>query len=141
MYAFFSCKSSAVVLAEITESLESTKDYKLAMRKVGDLNKMLRLHGNQIILYTIKRIVETVTELPIPDKNSYGRIYQNSRQCLKNKSIAMHAHELDADSVQPTYISSNGISVFRKGRFKLLLYYIIFIISFYYLISFLLSVS
>lgn len=55
----------------------------------------------------------------------------------------MHAHELDADSVQPTYISSNGISVFRKGRFKfiILLYYIIFIILFYYLISFLLSVS
>lgn len=124
---YFSLNPSFGAFAEMTETLDSNQDLKLAVTKIEELQKIVRFQEDRItsLEKRPKESTDQVTELQHTLNNQSDRITQLETRVIEleamlkeekeKESTAMHSHELEADLNQPSYISNSGISVLRNG--------------------------
>lgn len=124
---YFSLNPSFGAFSEMSETLDSNQDLKLAITKIEELQKIVRIQEDRIISLEKrpKESKEQVTELKHTLNKQSGRITQLETRVIEleamlreekeKESTAMHSHELETDLNQPSYISSSGISVFRNS--------------------------
>lgn len=95
------------------------------MKKIEELQNIVRFQEDRITSLEKRpeESTEQVIELQRIIKNHCGRITQLETRVIEletklkeeKESIAIHARELESDSVQPTDISKNRISELSKG--------------------------
>lgn len=122
---YFALNSPVIAFPEKTETLHGNQNWKLAMKKIEELQKIVRFQEDRINSLEKRREepAEKVIELQRILKNHCGRITQLETRVIELESklkkekepIAIHPIEQGFDSLKPTDISNNRISVFRKG--------------------------
>nr|XP_011427276.2 heavy metal-binding protein HIP [Crassostrea gigas] len=123
---YFALNSPVIAFPEKTETLHGNQNWKLAMKKIEELQKIVRFQEDRINSLEKRREepAEKVIELQRILKNHCGRITQLETRVIELEStlkkekepIAIHPIEQGLDSLKPTDISNNRISVFRKER-------------------------
>lgn len=124
---YFSLNPSFGAFSEMSEILDSNQDLKLAITKIEELQKIVRIQEDRItsLEKRPKESAERVTELQHTLNKQSDRITQLETQVTEleamlkeekqKESTAMHSNELETDLNQPSYISNSGFSLFRNG--------------------------
>lgn len=122
---YFALNSSVIAFPEITDKLDGNQDWKLAMKKIEELQNIVRFQEDRITSLEKRpgEKTEQVIELQRILKNQCGRITQLETRVIEletklkeeKESVAIHPIERESDSVQPIDNSNNRITVFRKG--------------------------
>lgn len=111
----------------MSETLDSNQDLKLAITKIEELQKIVRIQEDRItsLEKRPKESTEQVTELKHTLNKQSDRITQLETRVIEleamlrvekeKESTAMHSNELETDLNQPSYISNSGFSLFRNG--------------------------
>lgn len=109
----------------MTVTLDSNQDFKLAMTKIKELQKIVKIQEDRIISLEKrpKDSTEQITEHQHTINKQSGRLTQLETRVIlveamlkdEKEPTAMHSHELETYLIKPCYISNSGISLLRSG--------------------------
>lgn len=119
----FALYPSGVASTNITESLDKNLDWKLAMKKIEELQMIVKFQEvrTSSLENSLNEPIDQVTELKSILKKQSVRITQLETRVdeletmLKEENVAIgkHARDLLANSKTPSSISKNGFSMVR----------------------------
>lgn len=124
----FALYPSGVSSTKITKSLDKNSDWKLAMKKIEELQMIVKFQEVRIssLENSLKKPIDQVIELKSILKKQSVRITQLETRAdeletmLKEENVAIgkHARDLLANSKEPSSISKNGFSMVRIDECK-----------------------
>lgn len=137
---FFALYPSGTACTRITETVDNNSDWKLAMKKIEELQMIVKFQDARIssLENRCKEPMNQMTELERSLKKQSVRIthlearVEELETKLKDENVAYekHARELLANQKQPSSSSTNECSIVRIGRCKIMCHFLFEKISF-----------
>lgn len=124
---YFALNSSVIAVLEMPKTSNGNQDWKLAMKKIEELQNIVRYQEDRITSLEKRpnESTEQVAELQHTLKKQSNRITQLETRVVELEAMlkeetrkeltAMHAREQEVDSSQTSYPSNNDISELGNG--------------------------